>query len=110
MSYDEYIKDLDYEDLKNLVERCKFKMSEIEMSGKMPLYLVSCSCLNHFASTDESKANEWMKSLMKLLIDIDKLEEVTELRVHKRMIWESELVNWKEFNTPPDKCVLYKIN
>lgn len=110
MSYDEYIKDLDYEDLKNLVERCKFKMGEIEMSGKIPLYLVSCSCLNHFASTDEAKATAWLKGLFRLLIESDKLEEITELRLHKRMIWESELVNWKEFNTPPEKCVLYTIN
>lgn len=42
MGYDEYIKDMDYEDLKNLIERCKFKMSEIELSGKIPLYLVPC--------------------------------------------------------------------
>lgn len=108
MSYDEYIKDLDYEDLKNLVERCKFKMSEIEMSGKIPLYLVSCSCLNHFASTDEAKATTWLKELMTLLIEADKLEEVTELRLHKRMVWESELKNWREFNTKPEQCVLYK--
>lgn len=45
---------------------------------------------------------------MSLLIEADKLEEVTELRLNKRMIWESELKNWREFNTTPEQCVLYK--
>jgi len=108
MSYDEYIKDLDHEDLKNLIERCERKLKTIEESGKVSLYLVSCDCFNHFASPSEEEAVNWLKSLITLLLQENKLDDIRELSVHEKRIFKSELPNWKGFNTPPEECVLYK--
>lgn len=107
MSYDEYVQNLDYEDLQNLIKVCQNKMTKISESGKIPLFLVSCDCLNHFASPSEHEAREWMKALIKLLLDKDEFDEIRELRVHKKMIWRDELKDWEGFNTPPEQCTLY---
>lgn len=106
MSYEEYIKDLDYEDLQNLIEICTEKMKRIEESGKIPLYLVSCDWLNHFAHKDEKVAKEWLGSVIKLLVDKEKFKEISELRINKRMIFKDEAADWEVFNTPPEECVL----
>lgn len=106
MGYEEYIKDLDHEDLQNLIKMCNARIQEIEKAGKVSLYLVSCNCINHFAHTDEAVAKAWLKDVIKILLDTEQFEYISELRIYERKIFKSELSQWKGFNTPPHECVL----
>lgn len=106
MSYEEYIKDLDHEDLQNLIKMCNAKMQKIEEAGKVPLYIVSCDCINHFAHTDEAVAKAWLGNVIRLLVNKDQFDDISELRLRKKMIFKSELKDWDGFNTPPHECVL----
>lgn len=108
MGYDEYIKDLGHEDLCRLIAHCEQKKALISQQGKIPLYIVSDDCLNHFANTDETVAKEWLKSVIKLLLEKDDFERAKEFSILKQMVYKSELDGWSVgFDGTPEDCVRF---